>query len=284
MCWVGRTWAAQVVQWWRILLPVQEMQEAWVQSLSGEGLGRSPGGGNGSPLQYSCLGNPKDRGAWRAAVRGRKESGRTCTHTRRTLPTAGNGLGSQVWVSPAWSSSASHTTLLCFQTHLRGLLWKLSEIICIKVHMWNVNKCSEQWHRITLPATDVKLWFQISTYFHKKAEPHTCDKVWTRWCVIGRALGKLLSVMTGSGCWHTGDENLVNCVNLSKFTVFRMWKVTMDVFFTFGFCFCFLRKRCCMQWKVFMYALLTPMAINLLVHEKTTTDFQNSILTKTKSV
>ena len=30
------------------------------------GLGRSPGGGNGNPLQYSCLGNPRDRGAWRA--------------------------------------------------------------------------------------------------------------------------------------------------------------------------------------------------------------------------
>ena len=31
-------------------------------------LGRSPGGGNGNPLQYSCLGNAMDRGAWRAAV------------------------------------------------------------------------------------------------------------------------------------------------------------------------------------------------------------------------
>ena len=32
------------------------------------GSGRSPGGGNGNPLQYSCLENPKDRGAWQAAV------------------------------------------------------------------------------------------------------------------------------------------------------------------------------------------------------------------------
>ena len=29
------------------------------------GLGRSPGGGNGNPFQYSCLGTPVDRGAWR---------------------------------------------------------------------------------------------------------------------------------------------------------------------------------------------------------------------------
>ena len=32
------------------------------------GLGRFPGDGNGNPLQYSCLENPKDRGAWQATV------------------------------------------------------------------------------------------------------------------------------------------------------------------------------------------------------------------------
>ena len=32
------------------------------------GLGRSPGGGHGNPLQYSFLGNLMDRGAWRATV------------------------------------------------------------------------------------------------------------------------------------------------------------------------------------------------------------------------
>ena len=34
------------------------------------GLGRSSGEGNGNPLQYSCLENPMDRGAWRATVHG----------------------------------------------------------------------------------------------------------------------------------------------------------------------------------------------------------------------
>ena len=34
------------------------------------GLGGSPGGGHGNPLQYSCLGNPMDRGAWPATVHG----------------------------------------------------------------------------------------------------------------------------------------------------------------------------------------------------------------------
>ena len=34
------------------------------------GLGRSPGEGNGNPLQYPCLENPTDRGAWQATVHG----------------------------------------------------------------------------------------------------------------------------------------------------------------------------------------------------------------------
>ena len=34
------------------------------------GSGRSPGEGNGNPLQYSCLENPMDRGAWQATVHG----------------------------------------------------------------------------------------------------------------------------------------------------------------------------------------------------------------------
>ena len=38
------------------------------------GSGRSPGGGHGNPLQYSCLENPMDRGAWRATVHGVTQS------------------------------------------------------------------------------------------------------------------------------------------------------------------------------------------------------------------
>ena len=42
------------------------------------GTGRSPEEGNGHPLQYSCLGNPMDRGVWWVTVHGiAKETGRT---------------------------------------------------------------------------------------------------------------------------------------------------------------------------------------------------------------
>ena len=41
------------------------------------GSGRCPGGGLGNPLQYSCLENPMDTGAWWATVCGHKESDTT---------------------------------------------------------------------------------------------------------------------------------------------------------------------------------------------------------------
>ena len=44
---------------------MQELQQMWFLVPGSE---RCPGGGNGNPLQYSCLENPMDRGAWRATV------------------------------------------------------------------------------------------------------------------------------------------------------------------------------------------------------------------------
>ena len=46
-------------------LPARQETQVW--SLGQED---PPGEGNGNPLQYSCLGNPMDRGAWWAAVHG----------------------------------------------------------------------------------------------------------------------------------------------------------------------------------------------------------------------
>ena len=54
------------------------------------GSGRSPGEGKGNPLQYSCLGNPKDGGTWQATVYGvAKESNTT---ERLTLTYSLNNL------------------------------------------------------------------------------------------------------------------------------------------------------------------------------------------------
>ena len=50
------------------------------------GSGRSPGEGNANPLQYSCLENPMDRGAWWATVHGVAESGTRLSHFTHKTP------------------------------------------------------------------------------------------------------------------------------------------------------------------------------------------------------
>ena len=58
-----------------ISLVAQRVKNAYQRGDAGDtglipGSGRSHGGGNGNPLQYSCLESPTDRGAWWATVRG----------------------------------------------------------------------------------------------------------------------------------------------------------------------------------------------------------------------
>ena len=58
------------------------------------GLGRSPGGGNGNPLQYSCLENPMHRGARWATVLGGAECDMTQRLNNQARTLAGlNGIG-----------------------------------------------------------------------------------------------------------------------------------------------------------------------------------------------
>ena len=57
------------------------------------GSGRSPGEGNGNPLQYSCLENLMDRGAWWATVHGGHKELDTTTKQHLTLLRPSAGLG-----------------------------------------------------------------------------------------------------------------------------------------------------------------------------------------------
>ena len=59
-------WAFLVAQ---MVKNLHVIQETWVQSLSQED---PPGGGNVSPLQYSCLENTMHRGAWQATIQHRR--------------------------------------------------------------------------------------------------------------------------------------------------------------------------------------------------------------------
>ena len=77
------------------------------------GLGSSPGGGHGNPLQYSCLEHPMDRGAWWARVHGLAKSWtwlkwlsmHACTEKRRYEDHRGTveGVGLDVWNDVATS-------------------------------------------------------------------------------------------------------------------------------------------------------------------------------------
>ena len=51
------------------------------------GSGRSPGEGSGNPLQYSCLGNSMDRGAWQATVHGFAKSQTPLSEQLKTTTT-----------------------------------------------------------------------------------------------------------------------------------------------------------------------------------------------------
>ena len=60
-------WASSVAQW--VKNPPARVGDTGDSGFL-PGSGRSPGGGHGNPLQYSCLENPMDTGAWRAVVYG----------------------------------------------------------------------------------------------------------------------------------------------------------------------------------------------------------------------
>ena len=74
------------------------------------GLGRSPGGGNGNPLQYSCLENPVDRGAWRSMLCGVAKSQTQLSDWAHTH-TGSQFLGQGSHPHPLyWKESLNHWT------------------------------------------------------------------------------------------------------------------------------------------------------------------------------
>ena len=83
------------------------------------GSGRSPAGGYGNPLQYSCPENPMDRGArWATVHRAAKSRTRISTHTHIFLDSV---LVQTQWVSRWTVGQMSKTSIL-------GLFWLLLQI------------------------------------------------------------------------------------------------------------------------------------------------------------
>ena len=89
------------------------MWETWVRDLGSiPGLGRSPGEGNGNPLQYSCLENSMDRGAWWATVHGIAESNVT-----EQLTLSQTLRSSQKYVFKVWLLFDSKVMYIFYNTY-----------------------------------------------------------------------------------------------------------------------------------------------------------------------
>ena len=95
------------------------------------GSGRSPGKGNGNPLQYSCLENPMDRGAWWAAVHGAQSQTRLKRLSMLACIVEGNGNPLQyfclenprdrgAWWATVCGVSQSRTWLKWLSSRSRG--------------------------------------------------------------------------------------------------------------------------------------------------------------------
>ena len=107
---------------------VKRLPAMWETQGSVPGLGRSPGGGNGHPLQYSCLEKPMDGGAWWATVHEVTEiwTGLSDRHFLR------------VSVSVGWKVWANLSTGPCGRSRVRsrcspenkGCILRLEEALC----------------------------------------------------------------------------------------------------------------------------------------------------------
>ena len=67
------------------------------------GWGRSPGEGNGNPLQYSCRENPKDRGAWQATIQESSETRDCIVRWILIHSTTRDALRKPVWLHKSWT-------------------------------------------------------------------------------------------------------------------------------------------------------------------------------------
>ena len=104
------------------------------------GLGRSPGEGNGYPLQFPCLENPMDRGAWKATVHGVAKS---WTWPQQLEHASIDFI--KWWLSSLWCTRHPYLTLLV-SLMLPPLFWPASFLLCSPVifsifHICDISIC-----------------------------------------------------------------------------------------------------------------------------------------------
>ena len=101
------------------------------------GSGRSPGEGNGYPLQYSCLGNPMDRGAWWATVHGVTKSWTRLTISGAPSDTKWMLLGT--WIIAKIPANSQKCSVLDFSGETDTLYLLSSNPLCSSHEQSDIN-------------------------------------------------------------------------------------------------------------------------------------------------
>ena len=140
------------------------------------GLGRSPGEGNDNPLQYSSLGNPRDRGAWWGAVHGVAKS-----QTQRVKVSSFHSLtlssGPRYALYPKASHHRGHSSHCRWQKCQASPFHRLTHIvvskfIVCKLEAWPGIICRESLKAVSLHRSqlwyDIQLWILDFSIFPKK--------------------------------------------------------------------------------------------------------------------
>ena len=123
------------------------------------GSGRSSGEGNGNPLQYSCLGNPMDRGAWGATVQGVAKELDMTEHTCTNIPHA---IKDSWWVWFQW---------LCILqmnpdfSHLPSQEWTPPEQpgLCNEIPHGAVGSLTSSFSILRVASLDCSWWYRMSS-------------------------------------------------------------------------------------------------------------------------
>ena len=133
------------------------------------GSGRPPGGGNGNPLQYSCLENPMDRGIWQATVHGVAESRTRLSNWALTHTMREHSHRAELWEVFLKISQTRLDLNLCFKLFC-GLMLSGNRDESMNWSLWNSDLDVKK-HKVN--------YKEVHNLIYKgTAVTHICNELW----------------------------------------------------------------------------------------------------------